>query len=168
MTVLEEKIIRNGHTVKTVPARRHAKPTTPPAAPRLVVVTRWVAVGITAGITGVSFVLSFATLCDLAGRAGYPPHLAWLWPLAVDGTMVQATTAIVVLASHPAQRRNRLFFWSVLAIAAAVSVSGNILHALIPHALPAVLAAAIACVAPLSLLATTHGLAVLSRFQPSR
>ncbi|HEY2067295.1 MAG TPA: DUF2637 domain-containing protein, partial [Gemmatimonadaceae bacterium] len=108
----------------------------------------------------------FATLCDLAHRAGYPQHLAWLWPLAVDGTIVQATIAVVALAAYTEQRRNRRFFWYVLTAAAAVSVAGNVLHALLPAELPPALAAIVACVAPLSLLATTHGLAVLCRFQP--
>lgn len=65
----------------------------------------------------------------------------------------------------PAQARNRRFFWAVLA---SVSVGGNILHALIVGPMPPVLAALIATVAPLSLLATTHGLAVLTRFNPEK
>jgi hypothetical protein len=106
----------NGHrpAAARVPRRRRRR-TQPTAA--LVNVTRWIALGITVGIGIASFVLSFATLVDLAHRAGYPAALAWLWPLAIDGTIVQATVAIVALAGYPTQSRHRKFFWSVLAVA---------------------------------------------------
>ena len=127
--------------------------------------TRWAAVVITAGIGIASFVLSFAVLRDLATRAGIPDRLAWLWPLIVDGTILQATMAVVVLAAHPDQVRSRRYFWAVLSCAAAVSVGANALHAVLPDgaAMSPWLAAAIAVVAPVSLLATTHGLSLLSR-----
>lgn len=126
---------------------------------------RGAAVLITAGIGAASFVLSFAALRDLAARAGIPDQLAWLWPLIVDGAILQATMAVVVLASYPDQRGSRRFFWIVLTCSAAVSVGANALHAVIPP--DAVLnpwwSAAIAVVAPVSLLAATHGLSLLSR-----
>src|SRR3954469_2781506 len=53
--------------------------------------TRVAAVLITVGIGAASFVLSFAALRDLASRAGIPGQLAWLWPMIVDGTILQAT-----------------------------------------------------------------------------
>src|SRR5271166_1559816 len=95
---------------------------------------------------------------------------ASLWPITVDGTIVLATMAIVALAEYPEQRRNRRFFWVMLGAAALVSVSGNALHALLPRDAPLNpwLAAAIATVAPLSLLADTHGLAILWRFRPTQ
>ncbi|MGK2881196.1 MAG: DUF2637 domain-containing protein [Mycobacterium sp.] len=127
--------------------------------------TRAAAVLITAGIGVASFVLSFAALRDLAQRSGIPEHLAWLWPLIVDGAILQATMAVIVLAGFQDQRRNRRFFWAVLTCSAAVSVGANALHAVIPA--DAVLspwwAAGIAVVAPVSLLASTHGLSLLSR-----
>lgn len=173
MTIIEERIYRNGQTLKAVPARKNGvarppPPTTAPPVPTLVRTTRRAAVVITAGIAVTSFVLSFAGLRDLAARSGIPDALSWLWPLTVDGTIVQATMAIVALAAYAGQRRNRRFFWAVLLAAASASVGGNITHALIAGPLPAVLAAGIATVAPLSLLATTHGLAVLTRFNPER
>ena len=127
--------------------------------------TRSAAVVITAGIGVASFVLSFAALRDLAARAGVPGQLAWLWPLIVDGTILQATMAVVVLAGYQDQSSSRRYFWTVLTCAAAVSVGANALHAVIPAGAPMNpwLAAAIAVVAPVSLLAATHGLSLLSR-----
>lgn len=126
---------------------------------------RAAAVLITAGIGAASFVLSFAALRDLAARAGIPEQLAWLWPLIVDGAILQATMAVVVLAGYPDQRRSRVFFWTVLTCSAAVSVGANALHAVIPPNTPLNpwWAAGIAVVAPVSLLAATHGLSLLSR-----
>jgi uncharacterized membrane protein YidH (DUF202 family) len=127
--------------------------------------TRVAAVLITVGIGAASFVLSFAALRDLASRAGIPGQLAWLWPMIVDGTILQATMAVVALTGHRDQERSRRYFWIVLSSSAAVSVGANALHAVIPGSMPlsAWLAAAIAVVAPVSLLATTHGLSLLIR-----
>jgi hypothetical protein len=132
--------------------------------------TRAVAVAITVGIGIASFVLSFTALADLAARAGIPARLAWLWPLIVDGTILQATMAVVALAGLDGQRRNRRYFWIVLATSAAVSVIGNGWHAVLPGAAPLSpwLAAAIAVVAPVSLLASTHGLSLLIRVSTAR
>jgi hypothetical protein len=127
--------------------------------------TRMAAVLITVGIGAASFVLSFAALRDLAARAGISERLAWLWPLIVDGTILQATMAVVTLAGHRDQDRSRRYFWIVLSSSAAVSVGANALHALIAGSGPLSpwLAAAIAVVAPVGLLASTHGLSLLIR-----
>jgi hypothetical protein len=132
---------------------------------RSLAITRVAAVLITVGIGAASFVLSFAALRDLAARAGIPGQLAWLWPMIVDGTILQATMAVVALAGHRDQERSRRYFWIVLSWSAAVSVGANALHAVIPGSVPLSpwLAAAIAVVAPVSLLATTHGLSLLIR-----
>jgi uncharacterized membrane protein YidH (DUF202 family) len=132
---------------------------------RALAFTRAAAVLITVCIGVASFVLSFAALRDLAARAGIPERLAWLWPLIVDGTILQATMAVVALAGHRDQDRSRRYFWIVLSSSAAVSVGANALHAVIPGsaALSPWLAAAIAVVAPVSLLASTHGLSLLIR-----
>jgi succinate dehydrogenase hydrophobic anchor subunit len=133
-------------------------------------VTGAAAVLITVVIALASFILSFSSLWNLAARSAWPTRLAWLWPVIVDGTIVLATMAIVALASYRHQRGNRRFFWAVLCAAAVVSVSGNAVHALIPGAAPLVpwLSAAIACVPPIALLATTHSLAILWRLRPDR
>lgn len=138
----------------------------PVEVPSLIRRARRVAVFITAGIGLGSFVLSFAGLNDLVSRSGIPSNLAWVWPVTVDGTIIQATVAIIAFAPYPGQRRNRRFMWFVLATSAAVSVFGNILHALIGGPVSPALSAFIAAWPPLSLLATTHGLSILTRFKP--
>lgn len=55
------------------------------------------------------------------------------------------------------------FFWSVLIAAAAVSITGNALHALLHATALPVLAAAVAVIPPLALLAAVHGVALLLR-----
>ncbi|WP_280463142.1 DUF2637 domain-containing protein [Nocardia carnea] len=55
------------------------------------------------------------------------------------------------------------FFWSVLIVAAAVSITGNALHALLHATALPVLAAAVAVIPPLALLAAVHGVALLLR-----
>lgn len=123
------------------------------------------AVAITATIGIASFVLSFAALWDLATMAGVPRVLSWLWPVIVDGTILQATISVIALAQFDDQRRGRRFFWGVLVAAALVSISTNALHAFISDAgtLHPALSAAVATVAPVSLLAATHGLGILVR-----
>lgn len=131
-------------------------------------VIRFLALSITGLVGLAAALLSFASLADLAARAGYPAELSYLWPGIVDGTILLATMAIVVLGPHgELQRANRRFFWLVLATAAVVSVGGNVVHALLPHdaALPVWLAIPIAAVAPLSLLADVHGATILGRLR---
>jgi hypothetical protein len=136
--------------------------------------TRIAALLITVGIAAASFVLSFAALHDLAVRAGIPANLAWLWPLVIDGTILQATMAVVALARHRDQERSRRYFWIVLWSSAAVSLAANALHAVVPASRPlspwitaAIAVAAIAVVAPVGLLAATHGLTLLIRVSGS-
>lgn len=131
------------------------------------------AVVITTVIGIASFVLSFAALWDLATMAGVPRNLSWLWPVIVDGTILQATISVIALAQFADQRSGRRFFWWVLVIAALVSVGANALHAFTSNTgtLHPALSAAIATVAPVSLLAATHGLGILVRIpstQPGR
>ena len=98
------------------------------------------------------FVLSFAALRDLAVRVGMPADLAWLWPLLIDGMIVEATLAVVALA----QRGSRAvwYAWFLLAVGALVSVGSNGAHAVISgHGWAG---AAAASVPPVVLLATTH------------
>ena len=123
------------------------------------------AVVITTVIGIASFVLSFAALWDLATMAGVPRSLSWLWPLIVDGTILQATISVIALAQFEDQRSGRRFFWGVLITAALVSIGANAMHAFISDAgtLHPALSAAIATVAPVSLLAATHGLGILVR-----
>lgn len=139
--------------------------------PRLVRVSRVIAVAITAAIAVSSFVLSFAALSDLARRTGsWTGWLPYLWPGIVDGAIVLATMGILATAAYPDQRRNRQFFWAMLAVGALVSVGGNALHAILPTAapLPTWLAFGVACVPPAGILGSTHAVQILWRFNPSR
>lgn len=96
--------------------------------------------------------MSFAALRDLAVRVGMPADLAWLWPLLIDGMIVEATLAVVALA----QRGSRAvwYAWFLLAVGAVVSVGSNGVHAMLTgHGWAG---AAAASVPPVVLLATTH------------
>ncbi|WP_372452696.1 DUF2637 domain-containing protein [Mycolicibacterium goodii] len=138
----------------------------------MVRLTRTTAVAITILIGAASFVLSFSSLCDLAARTVWPGHLAWLWPVIVDGAIILATMALVAFSAYPEQRGARRYFWALEIIGAAVSVSGNAVHAMLPNpALPeqplgSWFAAAIACIPPLALVGATHALSILWRFTP--
>ncbi|WP_280452216.1 DUF2637 domain-containing protein [Nocardia cyriacigeorgica] len=118
---------------------------------------RWSAVLVVVVIGVAAFVLSFAALRDLAIKAHTPEHLAWLFPVIVDGTIIQATVAVLALRDGD----DRKFFEYVLAAGAAVSIGGNIAHALVSgHGIGA---AVLAVIAPAALLIDTHGLAILLR-----
>jgi Protein of unknown function (DUF2637) len=133
--------------------------------------SRRVAVCLTVGIAAVSFVLSFTSLRDLAALSAWPGWPSWLWPLIIDGTIILATLGIVALAPYRDQLRNRVFLWVVLTTAALVSVGGNGLHAWLATDHLVVWmrwgSAGLACVPPVALLATTHILAILWRFNPT-
>ncbi|PXW25229.1 UNVERIFIED_CONTAM: uncharacterized protein DUF2637 [Williamsia faeni] len=126
-------------------------------------VATYCAIGTTVAIATGAFVLSFAALEDLAVQAGQPEELAWIWPVIVDGAILQATISIVALAPRTGAQSVRRFFWAVLTIAATVSIAGNALHAAVStvRTLVPLIGAAVATVAPVSLLAATHGLALL-------
>ena len=118
-------------------------------------------------IVAASFVLSFAALRDLAVLAHTPRGLAFLWPVIVDCTIVQATVAVFALAPMHARRSTRLYFWCVLAAGAVVSLTGNAMHAAAAeHALSPHAAIGVAVVPPISLLAATHGMALLLGVRP--
>ncbi|MFI5540300.1 DUF2637 domain-containing protein [Nocardia sp. NPDC051900] len=121
---------------------------------------RWSAVVIIIAVGAAAFRLSFATLKDLAVLAHIPARDAWLFPLIVDGTILLATFGVLVLANAPERR----FFVTVLVIGSVVSVAGNSLHAVAAgRELPWWASALVAAIAPISLLADTHGLALLIR-----
>lgn len=110
-----------------------------------------------------AFWLSFTTLQDLATLSGVPSGQAWLWPLIVDGVILEATISVVALRnSAPTTRR---FAWFLLASGAGVSVAANITHAVVASdtRVPAIVAALVASVPPLVLLAMTHLTVELTR-----
>lgn len=72
-------------------------------------VTRWVATAMTVLIATGAFWLSFTALRSLATTAGVPRGEAWLWPLIIEGSMAQATVALLALAySTPGHDHERV------------------------------------------------------------
>lgn len=64
----------------------------------------WAALLMTILLAAAAFRLSFDALRDLAARCGIRQDLAWLWPVAVDVTMTQATVSLLALTRIPATR----------------------------------------------------------------
>lgn len=103
-----------------------------------------------------AFWLSFTALRGLAVLAGIPDAQAWVWPLIVDGVILEATISVVALRNQTASARR--FAWLLLSAGAGVSVAANITHAIVAADIrvPALIAALVACIPPLVLLAMTH------------
>lgn len=117
------------------------------------------AVGTTVLIAVGAFILSFAALTDLAQRSGIEAHLAWIWPIIVDGMIVAATVAIVALNGH--SRRALVYPWTLLFFGALVSTAANSVHAILTvdnlrSGIPALVSALVAAMPPVVLLAITH------------
>ena len=131
-------------------------------------------VGMTVLICAASFALSFVALWDLASATGLPDWITWLFPIFVDGLMLQATISMVHVAgdsgeyggSHSVSaEKDRKFFRNVLIFGSLVSISGNAYHAYLhaPLTYDPPVAATIAMVAPIALLLSSHGLVILNR-----
>lgn len=103
-----------------------------------------------------AFLLSYVALRDLAALAGVPAGQAWLWPLIVDGVILEATISVVALREGAATARR--YAWFLLVAGAAVSVGANITHAVVSAdaRVPGLVAALVASVPPLVLVAMTH------------
>lgn len=103
-----------------------------------------------------AFWLSFTALRGLAVLAGIPDGQAWVWPLIVDGVILEATISVVALRNQTASARR--FAWLLLSAGAGVSVAANITHAIVAAdtRVPTLIAAMVACIPPLVLLAMTH------------
>lgn len=117
------------------------------------------AVGTTVVIAIGAFILSFAALTDLAQRSGIEAHLAWIWPIIVDGMIVASTVAIVALNGH--SRRAMVYPWTLLFFGAIVSTAANSVHAIltvdaIRSGIPPIVSALVAAMPPVVLLAITH------------
>lgn len=110
-----------------------------------------------------AFWLSLTTLQDLAILSGIPAGQAWVWPLIVDGVILEATISVVALRNSA--RTARRFAWLLLTAGAAVSVAANVTHAVIAAdaRVPALIAAVVASIPPLVLLAMTHLTVELTR-----
>lgn len=64
-------------------------------------ITYWAALIMTTMLAAAAFRLSFDALRDLAARCGVRDTLAWLWPVAVDVSMTQATVSLLALTRMP-------------------------------------------------------------------
>lgn len=129
-------------------------------------VTRSVIVAAVSGtfaLAFAAFLLSYVSLRDLAALAGIPAEQAWLWPLIVDGVILEATISVVALRDGASTARR--YAWFLLVAGAAVSVAANITHAVVAAdaRVPALVAALVASVPPLVLVAMTHLTAELIR-----
>lgn len=121
-------------------------------------------------IGAASFILSFYSQTDMGVRARYPHRLAPLLPVIIDGTIVLSTLAILALRRQKHLHRDKLrYFWWTLGVSALVSMSSNGLELFLPKGqpLPPWLAAIYGVLPPLSLLADTHGAALLASVRPS-
>lgn len=108
---------------------------------------------------------SAIALHQLAQQAGITSWLAWGAPIIVDGPLVQAAIALVVLkrkaeAGVPIETKERRYFWWMLAASELVSLVGNGAHAADVTVTPAI-AAVIAGAAPVAAMAAMHGLTIL-------
>lgn len=138
-----------------------------------VVLAILIAIGITTG----AFVLSFAVLRDLAHQGGMPVDLAWIFPAIVDGAILGATIAAVVLSKINGSAMGKRFFIWLLVSVVCISVAGNAYHAykaaeeaarnvaagidIGTTPLTPTGAALIAIIPPLLVLAFTHGIGIL-------
>ncbi len=83
-----------------------------------------------AGITTGAFILSFSVLKDLAVQGMLPPaEHAWIFPAIVDGGILGATIAVIVLSKISGSAKGRNFFLCLLIAVVFVSVAGNAYHA---------------------------------------
>lgn len=67
--------------------------------------TYWCALLMTLALAGAAFVLSFDALRDLAVTVGVDPRIAWLWPVLIDVSIAQSTTALLSLTRRVAPAR---------------------------------------------------------------
>ncbi|WP_206663641.1 DUF2637 domain-containing protein [Prescottella subtropica] len=129
------------------------------------------------GLTGGAFTLSFSVLRDLATQALMPAQWAWILPAVVDGAILGATIAVVVLSKINGSDEGKKFFVRLLVAVVCISVIGNAYHAykaaeeaarkvaagidigFVP--LTPAAAALIAVIPPLLVLAFSHGIGIL-------
>jgi hypothetical protein len=113
------------------------------------------------GLAGGGFTLSFSALNDLAVASGIDRHLAFLWPLIVDGFIIVATAAALTLRSRGP--RVTWYPWVALVLFSAISVIGNSIHAADAARLgvPMPIATGVSSVPAIALLVATHLLVVI-------
>lgn len=106
----------------------------------------------------VSFLLSFNSQRDLAAEAHIPALFAWGWPLIVDGTIIVATFAVLIMG--PRSRRVSWYPWTILVLFGVVSIYANGVHA--TGRRPSLIEAfVIGAIPALALLVSTHLLVLM-------
>ena len=112
---------------------------------------------------------SAIALHGLAQASGITSWLAWGAPVIVDGPLIQAAIALVVLKRRAAggadvEPGQRAFFWWMLAMSELVSLVGNGAHAWLlspERTLKGWAAAIVAGAAPIAAMAVMHGLTIM-------
>ncbi len=102
-----------------------------------------------------SFALSFNALLELATANGIPAHLAFIWPLIVDLSLVIYAASIL---TYQLLRVKPIYPIALTACYGVVTITGNILHA--P---PNPVAWFVAALPPISLLLATELLRELAK-----
>lgn len=142
------------------PASRRPARLDPDTLPALVT-----AILLTSTLGAVSFVLSYSGLVAVAAWASVPPYLAWTVPVTIDASILVYTLAVFIFRAR-GERNARV--WTSLVLFTAVSVAANAAHAWDAGAgdWHGYAGAAIAGLAPVSVLLTTHTLAELVVARP--
>nr|WP_296763732.1 DUF2637 domain-containing protein [Rhodococcus sp. (in: high G+C Gram-positive bacteria)] len=109
------------------------------------------------GIGAVAFSMSFTALTELAAENGTNGYQAWGFPVIVDGLMIGATAATVGLTN----KASRAYAYFALALGSALSLAGNVAHAVQGGQGP--IGIAIAAIIPIVLFVVTHLTVLLAR-----
>lgn len=109
-------------------------------------------------IITLSFWTSFTAQADVARRAGVTSGQEWVWPVILDGLIMVATVTGLVVRDDAGARR---YAWTLVWVAAALSLAGNILHTVttaldMAGAIATPVRVVVACIPPAALLAVTH------------
>lgn len=125
-----------------------------------------VAVTLVVMVVASIFVISFDSLSELAEYGNISATVAWLWPVAVDGTILAAT--VVYFVARKQDPDLKAFTMGTLISFAVVSIVGNVAHGLLADAgaevawfIRGALIVFINLVPPVGLLLTVHILASL-------
>lgn len=132
--------------------RNHRDPHTPPK-PRYPMPVK-LAAGAALAVAAASFLRSFTALSDLAMMFEVPADQAWTLPIGIDGLVIVATVAAVML------RGWRWYSWMLLIVGTLLSVAGNGIHAWLITENP--IGVGIAVIPPLVTLAAIHLTVVLA------
>lgn len=71
-------------------------------------------------------VLSFAGLRELALQAGFPPELAWMFPIIVDGLVLAGSLGVISAALAGVRT---IYFWFLTLLGVFISIVGNVASA---------------------------------------